>query len=239
MSKRTCSIDGCDKGVKGRGWCSQHYTRWLRHGDPLIVEEWPATCSIEGCEGAHMSRGWCNMHYKRWKRNGEPTAVVQYQEKGLTAEEIIAARTERDGECIVWTGLIRSDYGTFKHQGKMLRSHRVAWEIAHGEIPEGFVVDHTCWNPKCVNVDHLRLASIAQNNANRSPRSIKSKTGVRNVRQLPSGRFEVRVKSGNKQIGFGTYATLGEAAAVAERARRELFGDYAGAGVRVTGGDDQ
>lgn len=30
----TCSIGACGKPVESRGWCSKHYTRWLRHGDP-------------------------------------------------------------------------------------------------------------------------------------------------------------------------------------------------------------
>lgn len=30
-----CSIEGCEGAVFARGWCSKHYTRWQRHGDPL------------------------------------------------------------------------------------------------------------------------------------------------------------------------------------------------------------
>jgi 5-methylcytosine-specific restriction endonuclease McrA len=30
-----CSIDGCDAVAQARGWCKRHYTRWLRHGDPM------------------------------------------------------------------------------------------------------------------------------------------------------------------------------------------------------------
>lgn len=30
-----CSIDGCGKPTIARGWCSKHWTRWQRHGDPL------------------------------------------------------------------------------------------------------------------------------------------------------------------------------------------------------------
>lgn len=30
-----CSIDGCGKPRLARGWCSKHWCRWRRHGDPL------------------------------------------------------------------------------------------------------------------------------------------------------------------------------------------------------------
>lgn len=32
---RICSIKGCGKPQKTRGWCRAHYHRWRRHGDPL------------------------------------------------------------------------------------------------------------------------------------------------------------------------------------------------------------
>lgn len=35
MTARTCSVDGCDRPHRSRGWCVAHYFRWRRHGDPL------------------------------------------------------------------------------------------------------------------------------------------------------------------------------------------------------------
>lgn len=32
---RICSIEGCGKPSRRRGWCSAHYQRWYCHGDPL------------------------------------------------------------------------------------------------------------------------------------------------------------------------------------------------------------
>jgi hypothetical protein len=29
-----CSIKGCPRPARARGWCTTHYKRWKRHGDP-------------------------------------------------------------------------------------------------------------------------------------------------------------------------------------------------------------
>jgi hypothetical protein len=42
-------------------------------------------------------------------------------------------------------------------------AHRFAWEIEHGEIPDGLVVRHTCDNALCVRADHLHLGTNRDN----------------------------------------------------------------------------
>lgn len=32
---KICTISGCEKPLLARGWCSGHWTRWKRHGDPI------------------------------------------------------------------------------------------------------------------------------------------------------------------------------------------------------------
>lgn len=34
MSKRTCLIQDCTNRIHARGWCSRHYWRWYKYGDP-------------------------------------------------------------------------------------------------------------------------------------------------------------------------------------------------------------
>lgn len=34
MANGTCSITGCDRPAKSRGWCGRHYQKWHTHGDP-------------------------------------------------------------------------------------------------------------------------------------------------------------------------------------------------------------
>lgn len=35
MSGRLCTIPDCEKREFARGWCTTHWRRWSRHGDPL------------------------------------------------------------------------------------------------------------------------------------------------------------------------------------------------------------
>lgn len=34
-ASRICSVAGCGKTIKARGWCNAHHRRWMRYGDPL------------------------------------------------------------------------------------------------------------------------------------------------------------------------------------------------------------
>jgi|SRR5450759_705550 len=77
VANRVCSFDGCEKPANKREWCSTHYTRWRKYGDPNAyrVDSSRGTCSVEGCGAPHMARGWCEKHYFRWRTHGDPTQV--------------------------------------------------------------------------------------------------------------------------------------------------------------------
>lgn len=68
-----------------------------------------------------------------------------------------------DTPCVEWSGQIdRDGYGRLS--GRL--AHRLAYATAHGPIPEGMTVDHLCFNPPCVRVDHLRLLTRSENCSN-------------------------------------------------------------------------
>lgn len=185
------------------------------------------TCSIEGCDKPASSRGWCHTHYTRWYRHGDPNVRLC----AASPEETFRKYTEWSGNCLIWTGYKNNNgYGVMSIDGVVKYAHRYAWERTSGNIPNGKSVDHICHTPACVNKKHLRLSSHTQNMWNLSgPATNNQSSGVRNVYRS-GNRWRVQVKKNGILNWFGTYATVEEAAVVAEQARLELFGEFAGRG---------
>ena len=85
-------------------------------------------------------------------------------------------------ECWNWKkSCHQRGYGQFCSDYKIYRSHRFAYEDAHGPIPQGLLVRHSCHNPRCCNPEHLSVGTSADNtsdkiSAGRQPRgsSIRS-----------------------------------------------------------------
>lgn len=66
--------------------------------------------------------------------------------------------------CWPWLGSRKEKgYGQFNFMGKTKRSHRVAYELEFGEIPDGLLICHVCDNPPCCNPWHLVAATAKDN----------------------------------------------------------------------------
>lgn len=66
-----CKIEGCTNALRSHGYCAMHYSRFIRHGDPLYerkTSKGVSKCSIEGCDNFVAARGFCNGHYQRWQK---------------------------------------------------------------------------------------------------------------------------------------------------------------------------
>ncbi len=67
--------------------------------------------------------------------------------------------------CWIWTASVGpKGYGMFAHSHTDHdRSHRSAWRIYRGPIPDGMFVLHRCDVPSCVNPEHLFLGTHKDN----------------------------------------------------------------------------
>lgn len=127
-------------------------------------------------------------------------------------------------KCWLWLrGENEHGYGYFRIDGKTVKAHRVSYVHWKGEIPSGMDVDHVCHNKPCVNPDHLRTATRAENMQNRKGARRDSASGVRGVTLQPDGRYRARVKHDGRNHCGGVFDTITEAEAAAIALRNKLF----------------
>lgn len=113
-------------------------------------------CSAIDCERPPCARGLCQKHYKRWQAHGDPN----YGKGAHSHADRFRSLTKLVGECIEWQGAVEP--GAYGRSGG-IAAHRVAYETAHGAIPPGMQVLHSCDNRRCVNPAHLSVGSSNDN----------------------------------------------------------------------------
>jgi len=79
MTKRTCSVPECGRGVSARGMCNAHYLRWHATGDPgpakIRRRVKDALCEFPDCGRRHEARGLCPGHLYQ-KNSGRELAPL-------------------------------------------------------------------------------------------------------------------------------------------------------------------
>lgn len=145
MAQGTCSIDGCERKVAARGWCSSHDRRWRQYGDPLAgppVRHY----SPQAARGAPIEDRF-------WPKVSQPTNPL---------------------DCWEWQAAIdvQSGYGRFQVDGTTKHAHRVAYELSIGDLDPDLELDHLCRNRRCVNPLHLEQVTHRENV--RRARQVKS-----------------------------------------------------------------
>lgn len=97
---------------------------------------------------------------------------IRYRVLAQGCHEVVSHHRNRSGHVRV----------TSKGHSRIQRMiHRLVWEHYNGNIPPGKCVMHTCDNPACVNIKHLTLGTVEENNRDRASK-LRSARGERNGR---------------------------------------------------------
>lgn len=113
--------------------------------------------------------------------------------------------SEDKDACWIWkAGLSNKGYGSFNFQKKMTSAHRVAYQLTHGEIPEGLCVLHNCPggdNPACCNPNHLFLGTQLDNIRDMVQKGRQAK-GEYLSSKLRKGESHSQHKATSEQVRF-------------------------------------
>jgi hypothetical protein len=95
--------------------------------------------------------------------------------------------------CTLFTGAKDKDgYGKMRINGRDVRAHRVAWEIAYGPIPDGTLICHRCETPACISLGHLFAGSHLDSVADRKSKG-RVPRGARHGRSRLSDKMALEI----------------------------------------------
>lgn len=143
------------------------------------------------CQKATFARQMCCAHYTRWLRYGDPHLVrIAPDGAALNFLKDLVGHTGKG--CVLWPfrAQYRQKYGSLWFEGRLTGAHRLMCRMAHGE-PNGMEAAHSCHTRLCVNPNHLRWATRAENLAERrllkgesNPSAKLSASDVRKMREM-------------------------------------------------------
>lgn len=113
-----------------------------------------------------------------------------------------------------------SGYVQVNIAGTVVKGHRLAWLIHHGEWPDGHI-DHINGVRDDNRIANLRVVTNAINCQNKRRALPKSKTGVLGVVKVGE-RYQANIHFNRKKRYLGTYDTAEEAHSVYVQAKRQL-----------------
>lgn len=109
---------------------------------------------------------------------------------------------------------------------KMYRAHRIVWEMRHGPIPSGMLVDHVDGDYENNRLPNLRMANSRQNGNNRTEQKNNS-TGLKGVSyDRGRGKYVAQIRANGKTTQLGRYTTKSMAAVVYAKASIRLHGVF-------------
>jgi len=181
----------------------------------------------EAVNPSHFLRVWGRISFleKQLPRKFAPRPAAR-----ISDEEILKKFTVSPTGCHEWSASVtRGGYGQIHRkrdkESWIVLAHRLRWETSNGPIPSWAVVMHACDNPRCINIDHLRLGTPKENSDDKWQKGRARGKDGRILARVPSGLTRAfqphwRVRETHDCLGCGHSF---EAVAAERKRGRGLF----------------
>lgn len=158
---KRCSVDGCERPSASRGWCTTHYSRWRRFGDPLrermtsVIPPGAETATCRSCGAEKPVRQFVKSSRKYGSKRIQPCQKCHYaQYRDFYKEKTRIYRVEKrmkallayGGKCAC-CGERREFFLTLDHVNNDGKEHReeigtsqMWWWLEKNRYPDGFQV---------------------------------------------------------------------------------------------------
>ena len=196
---RSCDIEGRERRHEARGWCSLHYKRWRRLGDPEGVAQREGATILPGPDGA-----------ARIELEPGVYALVDPED------------AERLGGKKPYLGNNGYAYLTFWVDGAARATTLHGWLMG---IEPGKHIDHLDGDKLNNRRANLKHVSPQQNQVNRKRLNRNNTSGVRGVTRGRRGSWVAQITVNRKNHRLGEFKTIAEAAEARRLAEIKFYGE--------------
>ena len=190
MAKHTCSVEGCERPYRAKGYCGGHYNQYLKPDRHRVTnlcrqcgQAYQTTrtngkyCSLKCRDNAARAEHWGayrDIQLTLPELPNRPNVPTDMRsdlrraiEDGGDVISIVKKQCEvSDTGCWEWQGALgRDGYPRTTVAGKVLGVHRLTLEAKLGKPLGKQPAHHMCANIVCVNPDHLQAVTHRENAA--------------------------------------------------------------------------
>ena len=193
MSKRTCSVEGCDRSAVARGWCMPCYKRWWKLPEPRPESPPPPRAKrtdirCKTCDTQITARSESGLCRQCWLQRAN-VEVEEVEAYGIVFRRYPNAKSATHRYYFKPNGT---------HAAKGVEAlHREVYKREIGPIPDGHEVHHIDHDPannhpsnlKCVlRKEHIRIHSSGPRSEKQIKHWEKVQEAAKQWHRSPEGR---------------------------------------------------